>query len=924
MVCWRLRPVCLALLLPFALAAPAQAQSAATVSLCRSDKTDKGVAACTAILKGRGDRKAKASAYLSRAQIHWAQKRLAEAEKDYGETIKLAPEFAALYRDRGQIRHARGDNAGAMADFTTAIEKSPFDADNHANRGYLRMLTYDFAGAAEDIRKGIFWQKEHPRSHYMLGLLHYSAGRYPEAVAAIAQARSLGFKGVEAFITASRSQYYLGAMISAEKEASDGLALHPDAVNLIEIRARVRLRRGQFAEALADAEAAVAARPDDARALATRAAIRLASKDVAGARMDVDKALAGDPTLFDASEIKADILLAQGDKAGARAILAAASARTDAKLAYDVASRQRAAARVIELDKPPPIVVAELGEPELKKRCETRADPLRMQSCDHLVETAAAPEARAAMLVLRSRARPHDQVLGDLDLAVAAAPGYAPALTARAYHHLGHFNKPGDGAPTARAWADADSAMRLAAPGSPDWRNAVMARVAVSQRRGHFADAVTDLTRIVDADPATLDWIAAERAGASVMAGRPEEALPDLAIAQRALGATDDFSVDLLAQTHALALIDLGRLGEAQGVLASWEGRRTSPHSAAMREPLKARALLLAGADRAAFDLAAKMVLPGSADKAAVAVRGIAAARLGDALAAVSDLTGVIDEALPDPDRARSIGLTPGFAAELFLHRGLARAQLRQSIAARADFGEAIRRAPDRARPYAERARLALATGDASALADIAMALRIEPDEPRWADLAARINLATGDAAAAERYATAALAGPAPDPDLVLVRARARHALGRFEEAVQDVATRLATAPTDAEAMLIGIEARLGAGDPPRALAAAEAAHRSNGADLRILLALADLRARSGDAPGAIGLFETAAQRSEAAILANRRLGDLYVGIGSSQLALGYYARALEPPARGPADEAAKLAAREARDALIRKLSAPK
>lgn len=902
--------------------AVAQTRRADPFAVCKSDKTETGIAACTAVIKGRGDRKTKATAFLSRGQIHWAMKRFAEAESDYGETIKLAPNFAALYRDRGQIRFARGDRAGAMADFSVAIEKDPFNADNHANRGYLKLLDYDFTGADIDIGQGLFWEKDHPRSHYMKGLLHYSTGRYREAVAAIAKARALGFKASEMFITMARSHFYLGAFDAASKEASDGLQVFPNQQQLIEIRARARLEQRLLTDALADAETAAQADPKDGRAHATRAAVKLASKDLAGARLDADRAIELDPKLFDAVEIKAEILLASGDRAGARALYQQSAARTDAKMDYDKVSRNRAAARIVELDKPPPIIVAELDEAELKTRCEKHGDPLRLQSCDRLVETAATPETKAAMLMLRSRAKPYEENLADLDLAVAVAPGYSPALTARAYRHLGHFGN--DSGAMGRAWADADSAVRLATPGSTDWRSAILARVAVSQRKGGFADSIADLTRIVEADPETIGWVSSHRARAYLMAGRPGEALTDLAVAERAADGANDYMVDLLAHLRALALIELGRAEEANAVLASWESKRQGEFSASMRDPLKARALLLAGSDRAAFDLAVKAAGPGGRGKAAVAARGIAAARLGDALAAVSDLTTIIEEALPVPDEAAFAGLTPGFAADLFLHRGLARAQLRQVNAARADFSEAIARAPDRARAYGERARLSFMAENPAALADIAMALRIEPAEPRWLALAARINQATGDNAAAERFADAALEAKATDADLVLLRAKARLGLGKFGEAADDAATRLAAVPFDAEALLVRIEARIGQGDLKAALADADAARSANGGDSRILLALAELRARTGDAPGAIGTFEEALAKPEAALVANRRLGDLYAGIGSDQLALGYYAKALELPARSPAEEAARAEARSARDALIRKLAASK
>lgn len=720
--------------------------------------------------------------------------------------------------------------------------------------------------------------------------------------------------------------YYLGTFESAVREASEGLQAFPAQTDLIEIRARARLARRDYAEALADAEAVVQATPRSGRAYATRGAVRLAMKDIAGASADADKALELASTLFDAHELKSDILLASGDQAGARAILAKSAARTDAKMDYDVTSRARHAARVAEFDKPKPILVTDLDEAELKTRCEKHRDPLRLQSCDRLVETAATPEAKAERLILRSRARPYEQNLADLDLAVATAPGYPPALIARAYRHLGHFGN--DSEPMRLAWADADSAVRLATAGSTDWRNAMLARVAVSLRRGDFPDAIADLTRIIEADPDTIKAVGMDRVSAYLMAGRPDAALADLAIFDRMPDPPGSYG-NFRTQMRTLALIELGRVEEANAVLDAWESKTQGSvdqdsFEKSMRDPLKARALLLSGSGRAAFYLAAAAVGPHDSNKAALAVRGVAAARLGNALAAVSDLTSVIDQVLPVPDEARFNGLTPGFAADLFLYRGLARVQLRQVNAARADFAEAIRRAPDRARPYAERARLAFMADNPAALADIAMALRIEPADPRWLALAARINHATGDMAAADRFATQALAAKSTEPDIVLLRAKARLALGRFAGAAEDATARLAAAPSDADALLVRIEARTGQGDLKAALTDAEAARAARGGDARILLVLAELKARSGDAPGAIGAFEEAASKPDAALQANKRLGDLYAGIASDQLALGYYAKAIEQPARRPEDEALRAAARTARDALIRKMAAPK
>ncbi|HEV7260224.1 MAG TPA: tetratricopeptide repeat protein [Bosea sp. (in: a-proteobacteria)] len=900
-------------------AAPASAQKADVIALCKAEKTERAIAACTSVLKGRGDQKAKASALLSRAQAYWALNRLAEAEKDYSETIRLAPNFGALYRDRAQIRFGLGNQEGAMADFTIALDKNPFDADNHANRGYLKLLQNDFVGAGEDIRKGLFWQKGHPRSEYMLGLLHYSTGRYGDAVAQIDKARAVGFRGSEAAITRARSLYYLGTYDAAIREATEGLQAFPSQYDLSEIRARARLARREFSEALADAEAVALAAPKYGRAYATRAAVRLALKDMTGATSDAEAAIRLDPTLFDAHEVMADIMLASGSEAAARAVLVKSADRTDAKMEYDIASRARHAARVVEMDKPKPILVTDLDEGELKTRCGRRDDPLRMKSCDRLVELASTPLAKADMLILRSQAQPHERQLSDLDLAVAAAPDYLVATIARAQGHMADYRFGSDLTPYQRAWADADSAVRRAQAGSDELKDALATRAAASHGKGDYESAVTDLTRLLEGEPSAAHLLEM-RAEALLMAGKPEPALADLRETRRLV--TGDRRKFLDDDDFVVALIETGNIDEALAVLEAW--KRDGAAGDIVREALHARAVLASGDAAAAREIAAAAIAANRFNIAAIAVRGMALASSGRPLEAVADLTKAIDETVAVPFKASASGMTPGYMADLFLHRGLARLQLNQTNAARADFSEAIKRAPDRARAYGERARLALLADNPAALTDIAMALRIEPNEPRWQALAARINLATGDLNAAERFAAAALAAPAPEPGLLLLRARARLGLGNLAGAAEDAGARLAAAPADADALLVRIEALTGQGDLKAALAEAEAARAARGGDVRILLALAELKARTGDAPGAIGAFEEAAGKSDAALQANKRLGDLYAGIASDQLALGYYAKAIEQPARSPDDETVRTAARTARDALIRKMSAPK
>lgn len=902
----------------FAANVPALAQSAANQKLCKEDRTEKGVAACTALLKGKPKPETRAFAHLGRAQALIALGRPAEALKDYDETIKLAPRFAPLYRDRGRARYAVGDRDGAMADFTVVIEREPFNADNHANRAYLKIMLDDLDGARKDLAQGLFWEREHARSYYLQGLLLYRLGQFGDAITAINRGRELGFRTHDSFITRSLAYYRLRAFDSAETEASEGLKLFANQPDLLEARARARLELQRPTEALVDAEEVVRLAPRYARAYSTRGAIKLALKDMDGARADADKAIELDPKLFDAQQLKAEVLMAAGDRDGARAVYQASAGRADAKTAQDIASRDRAAARIVQMDAPKPIVVAELDEAELKKRCETRDDPLRLQSCDRRVETAATPETKADRLVERARARPFGQQLADLEEAVATAPGYSPALLGRARGRLAEYSYDEDMRPLDLAWADADSALRLAAGNAEQAKQARITRAFAAFTKGDYQRANVDLTAIMALGDEMKPWAYDLRSQALLYSGKPAEALAD---AREAKALEKPEFVGLSREdTLVVSLIETGQIDAALSAIEAWKARE--PRAAFGHGPLYARALLARGDAAGAYEAANALVAANQYNTAALAVRGAAAARLGRSLEANGDIGKVLDASLKVASKAQHDNLTPNFAAELLIARGLARIQLNQMIGARDNFSEAIRLAPDRAEAYGERARLLYRAGDAAALADIAMALRIEPAQPRWLALAARINAATGDIAAAERYATEALAVNAADADLPLLRAKARLAAGNLKGALEDATARTTSTPADAEAWLVRIQAQAGLGDLAIALADADAARKANAGDGRILLALADLKARSGDVPAAIGIFEEAIGKPDAALPANKRLGDLYAGIASDQLALSYYAKALELPARGPADEELKTAARAARDALIRKMSA--
>lgn len=71
---------------------------------------------------------------------------------DYGEAIRLNPQFAGAYYNRGVARAAQGDRVGAIADYGEAIRLDPQYAVAYYNRGELR-AEMDPAGAISDLRE---------------------------------------------------------------------------------------------------------------------------------------------------------------------------------------------------------------------------------------------------------------------------------------------------------------------------------------------------------------------------------------------------------------------------------------------------------------------------------------------------------------------------------------------------------------------------------------------------------------------------------------------------------------------------------------------------------------------------------------------------------------------------------------------------
>jgi predicted O-linked N-acetylglucosamine transferase (SPINDLY family) len=149
-------------------------------------------------------------AYRLALTLH-QQGRLAEADRHYGEAIRLKPDLVEAHNNRGALRQMAGDWAGALACYDTAIRFRPDYAEALANRGnvLIQLRRYDEALASFDRALAIAPGRGNALNG-RAGVLS-KLRRYGEALAAY-----------EKLHTAEpRNPYALGGMLSAAQNLCD-------------------------------------------------------------------------------------------------------------------------------------------------------------------------------------------------------------------------------------------------------------------------------------------------------------------------------------------------------------------------------------------------------------------------------------------------------------------------------------------------------------------------------------------------------------------------------------------------------------------------------------------------------------------------------------------------------------------------------
>ena len=194
------------------------------------------------------------SLYFNRGQVYESVQRLREALADYGEALRLFPEYAEALLHRARLQ----TGADAARDVAEARRVGADLADGFYNEGVRALTAGEGAEAEKNFRFALDLKPDHGRAHVAMARIHMERRMFADAAAELDRAievqpgdASLYYHRGNARLAAGRGEEaltdYAKAVeldaVEASYVAARGLALH-------RVRGDVQRARANFDEAL--------------------------------------------------------------------------------------------------------------------------------------------------------------------------------------------------------------------------------------------------------------------------------------------------------------------------------------------------------------------------------------------------------------------------------------------------------------------------------------------------------------------------------------------------------------------------------------------------------------------------------------------------------------------------------------------------
>ncbi len=170
-----------------------------------------------------------ATAYLNRGISHSKKREFDKAIVDYDQAIKLNPNDTMAYHYRGIAYTKKGEPDRAVADYDKAIELNPNDAKAYHNRG----IAYARKGgeverAIADFDKAIALDPKLTGPYYNRGIVYYGRGELDRAISDFDKAIALSPKLAAAYVNRGSAYADKGQYDKAIADYDRAIALDPN------------------------------------------------------------------------------------------------------------------------------------------------------------------------------------------------------------------------------------------------------------------------------------------------------------------------------------------------------------------------------------------------------------------------------------------------------------------------------------------------------------------------------------------------------------------------------------------------------------------------------------------------------------------------------------------------------------------------
>jgi Tfp pilus assembly protein PilF len=260
-----------------------------------------------------------ADAHNNLGMVLQAQGRHVEARAEFAAALRLNPRSAEAHNNQGVLLRVQGRLEDARAEFIAALRIDRFSAIAHTNLGVLLARQGRLAEAWKQFSTALWIKPDHAEAHNDLGVLLSQQGRLTEAEAEFRAVLRINPGSADAHNNLGVLLGRLGQLERARREFSDALRINPGSADAHNNLGVLLAREGRLDDALGEFSEALRINRDYADAHNNRGMVLLRQGRLAEARAEFSEAERLNPAFAEAHAARELARQAWGGLESARA-----------------------------------------------------------------------------------------------------------------------------------------------------------------------------------------------------------------------------------------------------------------------------------------------------------------------------------------------------------------------------------------------------------------------------------------------------------------------------------------------------------------------------------------------------------------------------------------------------------------------------